>query len=254
LVVASAAASLNLSFTLCFITYEVEPVSQQQEKTIDELKIRFRYVTLVTGLFLTAVAVLAYIKLGRSPEIEGAMAIFAAGVALTALTYTAMNIHLVSTHQKQTLTMQAQAITIQQQAIQLQTQAIELQNETTNFNKKMRALDIVNQWNSPEIRKLTLIADDVGRDIENFSPKELADLLQNNKDKYMAAILTLNFLENMSLAIRHKLADEQFLKDFFKLTIRFYFSALKGIIDMERKTFKSNQIFNEIEDLLDKWS
>jgi Domain of unknown function (DUF4760) len=229
-------------------------MSQQQERTIDELNFRVRYITLFTGLFLTAVAVLAYIKLGRSPDIEGAMAIFAAGVALTALIYTAMNIHLVSTHQKQTLTMQAQAITIQQQAIKLQTQAIELQNETTKFNKRMRALEIVNQWNSPEIRKLTLIADDVGRDIENLTPKELADLLHNNKDKYMAAILTLNFLENMALAVRHELADEEFLKDFFKLTIRFYFSALKAIVDMERKTFKSSQIFNEIEDLLGKWS
>jgi hypothetical protein len=223
---------------------------------LDQLSVRLtvKYITLIVGLLATMFAVFIYIYLSKDgPKVEGIMATAAAGIALTALIYTAMNLHLLSDTQKETIQVQQQAITIQQQAATLQQQAFMLQQESTVFQKRMYATELVSQWNSPETKKITLVADAMGKDIKELNPREVADLLKRDKDKQVAVLLVLGFLENMALAIKHDLADEAFLKEFFHVTVKIYYHALKIVIELERKEYKNDSIFNEFEALVKRW-
>ena len=220
-----------------------------------------KYVTLITGIVVTILAVVLYVLLSKDgAKIEGTMAIFAAGIALTALIYTAMNVHLVSANQMQTIEVQKQAIEVQKQATQIQEQArqlqqlaIDIQHEDKITRKKIYASNLVQQWNEPETTKLTIVAQALDKEVMDLKPGEVSDLLQKDKDKQRAVFLVLNFLESMALAIKYDLADEQFLRAFFQDIFRVYYFTLQTFIQSEISRRQDLNVFPEFRALVEKW-
>jgi Domain of unknown function (DUF4760) len=213
-----------------------------------------KYVTLIAGIVLTVLIVVLYGLLNREgAKIEGMMAIAAAGIALTALIYTAMNVHLVSANQRQTIEIQKQATEIQKEAKQLQQLAMEFQHNEKIARKKVYASNLVMQWNDPETTKLTVVAQALDKEVMDLKPGEVADFLQENKEKQIAVFRVLNFLENMALSIKHDLADEQFLKEYFHDILKVHYFILQTFIQSEINTRKTLNVYPEFRALVERW-
>lgn len=245
--------------------------------------VTIRYFNLIVGVIATAVLVCIYLYFSTEKKAEVAVAIGAGGISLTALIYSALNVHLFYETQTQTLEVQRQTLAAQGDAIKAQREALERQDEANatqtamlelqrraldlqqegtgradeekKVARKLRAMQFVMSWNEPEMAKLTVVAKALGKSIKDLDPKEVAAFLQRdeNKDNQHSILLVLNFLENMALAIKHQLADDAFLQEYFQDIVRLYYYSLQTFIQAEIKAYQSENLFVEFRNLVKRW-
>ncbi|MDY6973867.1 MAG: DUF4760 domain-containing protein [Thermodesulfobacteriota bacterium] len=195
---------------------------------MDEIRINIyvRYAVLLLGVFLTIAAmVICYLWGGPSSTLDNVLKIFGSGIALTALVYAAMNVRLIYNSQQHNLEMK----------------------------RKSFSSDLISQFNSPEMTKLSIISYALKKDIKDLKPDEVVEYLEKDQDKKTAMVASLNFFEKLAISIEHGLADEKLLRDFFRGIVRSNFHALKGFIELKRKENQNNKIFEKFEALARRW-
>ena len=195
---------------------------------MDEIRINIyiRYAVLLLGVFLTIAAmVLCYLWGGSSSTLDHILEIFGSGIALTALVYAAMNVRLIYDSQQHNLLMK----------------------------RKSFSSDLISQFNSPEMTKLSIISYALKKDIKDLKPDEVVEYLEKDQDKKIAMVASLNFFEKLAISIEHGLADENLLRDFFRGIVRSNYHALKGFIELKRKENQNNKIFEKFEALARRW-
>lgn len=179
----------------------------------------------LTLLILPVVAALIYWTRSTAPRVEVVMAIVAAGIALTALIYSAITVNQILTTNEQRLV----------------------------ADRLKYAAELTTMFNDPEMPQLTLIANALGKDLVRLQPDEVNEYLQQNKDQELKMIYILNFFESMALAIEKGLADEMFLKEHFELIVRVNYQRLKIYIESQRIEYKSNVPSKKFEALAKRW-
>ncbi len=196
---------------------------------MDEIRINIyiRYAVLLLGVFLTITAmVICHLWGGSSSTLDNILKIFGSGIALTSLAYAAMNVRLIYNSQQHNL---------------------EIKRKTFSSN-------LITQFNSPEMTKLSIISYALKKDIKELKPEEVVEYLEKNQDKKTAMVASLNFFEKMAISIEHGLADENLLEDFFRSIVRNNYHSLKDFIELKRKENQNNKIFEKFETLAQRWS
>lgn len=183
-------------------------------------------------LLLPAIAAPLYWWRSSTPKIEVVMAIIAAGIALTALIYSAINVQqILSTNEKTLAT-----------------------HEETLANDRLKfAYELIADYNEPEMPQLTVIATALQTTLMELDPKEVYQYLQENKGAEMNVIYILNFFEGMAQAVDRKLADEALLKEFFQLIVRVNYRALETYITSLHKKFSSKVPGRKFKWLAERW-
>jgi len=153
------------------------------------------------------------------------MAIVAAGIALTALIYSAITVNQILTTNEQKLV----------------------------ADKLKYAAELIALYNDPAMPQLTLIASALGKDLVTLQPDEANVYLQQNKEEELKIIYILNFFECMALAIEKELADEAFLKEHFELIVRVNYQRLRIYIESQRIEYKSSVPSRKFEALAKRW-
>ena len=57
----------------------------------------------------------------------------------------------------------------------------------------------------------------------------------------------------MALAIKHGLADDTFLREYFQDIVRLYYYSLQAFINAEIKSYQSENLFIEFRNLVKRW-
>jgi hypothetical protein len=195
-------------------------------KSTFDFHVKGSYASLVLALLvLPLVAASLYWWLGSSRRVEVVMAIIAAGIALTALIYSAINVH----------------------------QILDTNEETLANNRLKFASELIASYNEPEMPQLTVIAAALSKTLIKLQPGEVNTYLQENKDAEMDIIYILNFFEGMAQAVDRKLADEAFLRDYFQLIVRVNYHALKMYIESQQKEYQSEIPGKKFKWLAERW-
>jgi hypothetical protein len=195
-------------------------------KSTFDFHVKGSYASLVLALLvLPLVAASLYWWLGSSRRVEVVMAIIAAGIALTALIYSAINVH----------------------------QILDTNEETLANNRLKFASELITSYNEPEMPQLTVIAAALSKTLIKLQPGEVNAYLQENKDAEMDIIYILNFFEGMAQAVDRKLADEAFLRDYFQLIVRVNYHALKLYIESQQKEYQSEIPGKKFKWLAERW-
>lgn len=192
---------------------------------MDELRISIKYAILVVGLILSVVVTVLFYFLDPSRSVQTALMILGTGIALTTLVYAAHNLKLLH----------------------------ESQQTGQDLERKRFSADLIRQYNSPEMTKLTVIAYELKKDIKDLQPGEVVAYLQDDshKKEREAMVLSLNFFERMAIAINHGIADEDLLKDFFRGIVRNNNLTLKGFIELRQRD--NPKVWEKFQKLATKW-
>ncbi len=96
-------------------------------------------------------------------------------------------------------------------------------------------------------------------EIDDDTPKDTGKTDQYHRiiqdaELNQAVIHVLGAFEDMAIAIKHQIADEQFLKDSMIIMIDIYFRAFRGYIIGLREEMKTEMLYNELEDLHKRWN
>lgn len=97
------------------------------------------------------------------------------------------------------------------------------------------------------------------KEIEDDTPKDTGKTdqyhrIKENTELNQAVIHVLGAFEDMAIAIKRGIADEEFLKDSMIVMIDIYFRAFRGYIFGLREEHKKENLYNELEDLHNKWN
>jgi hypothetical protein len=191
-----------------------------------QLQLTIKYITLIAGLVLSCLLVLAYLLFAQpNVRIEIIIAIAGSGIALTTLAYAAMNLHFL----------------------------LETEQQKLAAEKKKVAAQLAAEWNRPNMISLTIVGSEVGKAAKDLPLADFIKLLKDTK-KEASIIAILNYFERMELIIQHDMADEGFLKDFFYFSVNGYYHAYHDYINYKRQQMGNQHIFERFEALAKRWS
>jgi hypothetical protein len=200
-----------------------------ERKVMDKLKISFEinYKLAVIGLVITIAAVFLYLYFPKEcREVYlSVLSIIAVGIALTGFLYRVFQIHI----------------------------ALEQKSQELTFNKIQASANLISQWHSPEMAKLTVLAGELRLEANTKSPKQVSDILESSRDKKEAVVCLLNFLEKMALMVHLDAVDKDSCKRFFSVIVADYHFAFSDYIGKIRKTSKEDNIFIEFSNLHKEW-
>jgi len=121
-----------------------------------------------------------------------------------------------------------------------------------------RTLSFISRWNDPSFEKKQVISllrkahDHANSTVEGFIVQEIDKDDENNNLKSEINTI-LNFFEEMSLAIKNKLVDENTLYEFFKGIVLTYVEKFEPWMEVRRKNSKNKKIFQALTELRDRW-
>lgn len=194
---------------------------------MDRVTIRLKYVILIIGILLTILTIIA-IKVwgGTLFNLDICLKVIGSGIALTALVYATINVHLLY--------------------------------ETNEFNYQLKlkenSSNLISEFSDPEMAKLTTLSHSLKKDIKDLNTKEITDFLKNNHEKYLAIVTMLNFYEKLAIFIEHKLVDEKLLKDYFRGVVINTYHVMIGYIGNIRKEKENQKVFEKFENLAKSWN
>jgi hypothetical protein len=190
------------------------------------VNLTIRYITLVVGFLATiAVTIWAYFT-SSTHEPKDIVPVTVAGIAATALVYSAMSLH-------------ANQILNERKLLQ---------------EKKLLSLSLISEWHKPDMVHLTIVGAVLRKQIKDLQPKEVIEVLANDKEKQTAVVSMLNYMEKLAISVNVGVADEETLREFFDSIIRLYYHALKGFIEYKRIDLSDANVFIRFEDLAKRWS
>ena len=188
-----------------------------------KIQIKIRYITLFVSLLLTLIISVTYYISEKNLELT--LAMVGAGIALTAVIYSAISTNLI----------------------------YQIESEKFENERKKISMDFIEKWSNPEMSKLNSKASYALLKIQSLNDEELKTYLTENQDKQMAILNLLNLFENISIAVNNKIADEEILKSFYKEILCPSYSQLKKIISIIRHQEKNQNYWSEYETLIEKW-
>ena len=119
--------------------------------------------------------------------------------------------------------------------------------------KKRTSLDLITEWQSSDMAKITVIGKKIREKIKMLDGKAAMALIRADKSDQEAFVALLNFFEKLSIAIEHDLVDQAVLKDFFVPILPIYYSATRDVIQELRREFQSELVFTHFESVGKKW-
>lgn len=192
------------------------------------LNISWPYASVVLFLLiLPAVVAPLYWWLSSTRKVEVIMAIVAAGIALTALVYSAITVN----------------------------QILVTNEEKLDSDRKKYAAQIIDEYNDPTMPRLTTVAEALATELSKLKPGQVSEYLlkPENAGKEQQIILVLNFMEKLAFTVDFRLADEQLLKEYFQLIVRLYHRALKDYIEARQREFSSSDPGKKFGELAKRW-
>ena len=119
--------------------------------------------------------------------------------------------------------------------------------------KLLAAFQYIQRWNEPafsETRKQfrTLLAQVRGKPGE-----ELWQLLSADHDKRSVVLDVLNHFEELGLAVKKGILDEDVAKEYFRFIVAEYYSVFQGWIEKLRAHHTYPGAYIEMQSLRDKW-
>ena len=200
----------------------------KQNSSIDKLVISFsiKYAVLITGLATTCIlAIYFFYNLDRSLDV--AVKIIGLGIGVTTAIYAALNLHRIH----------------------------DVQIRNLALKKREFSFKLIDEFNSPEMSKLTLICHTIESELreKQHTSEQIMVILNGDENKRRAVISVLNFYEKMALTIKYDLSDEIVLKEFFLgLTTRTY-NAFEEYIRLKGNRDEKPKVFSEFIELVKKW-
>ena len=187
------------------------------------IQVKVKYITLIVSLLLTLIVSTVYYINEKNFELT--LAIIGAGIALTAVIYSAINTNLI----------------------------YHIESEKFKNEKRKISMDFIEKWSNPEMSKLNSKASYALIKIQSLNNEELKKYLTENQDKQMAILNLLNLFENISIAVNNNIADEDILKSFYKEIFCPSYSQLKNIISITRQQERNQNCWSEFETIIKKW-
>jgi hypothetical protein len=125
--------------------------------------------------------------------------------------------------------------------------------ETSMHRDAIRySLKLTNLLNSHEITEIRAkIIQEI--DHHNLSPKQMQQKINENSGLNAGVNTLLGYLEDVSIAIQTKCADEQTLYRSLKITVKYYFEIFHEYIKEERNQLKDVSLSGEFEKLYLAW-
>ena len=189
------------------------------------VNVRVRYITLLIGFLATVAVTIWAFFASSSHEPKDIVPVTAAGITATALVYAAMSLH-------------ANQILNERKLLQ---------------EKKQLSLNLIGEWHKPDMAKLTIVGAAVRKEVKDLHPKEVVDILTNDKEKQMAVVSMLNYMEKMAISVDVGVADEETLREFFDSIVRLNYHALRGFIEYRRTELSDASVFIKYEGLAKRW-
>lgn len=185
---------------------------------------KFRYVTLVLGALTTLLFVLLAYVGGQSSEIL--ISVTAAGSAITALIYTAINSHF----------------TARIHVEQLRTKKLE------------NAMYFIETSNTPDMVKAVHIGVNLQKEVKEKTSDQIRSLINSSEEKRQALIMILNYFERMGVIVRKEAADEEVLKEYWHAAVKRYYHCFEPWILSARNELQDAALFVETENLTKRWA
>ena len=193
------------------------------------INIKIKHRILVFGLLFILVSVVAYyFGFNGSPDYptheltKDIFSILSAEVAAIALVYTAVSI-----------------------------------NQTYEKEKKKYAGEFIKTFRSEEFTKYNIRLRDILKELSKAATQtEKEEVLKKIKseDEVIKSLgIVLNFFEEIAISIENDMADEAYLKNFFRGIVVGYFDGYRWLINERRKLNNEPYIYSKFETLANKW-
>lgn len=123
-----------------------------------------------------------------------------------------------------------------------------------NYERKLEAsARYVERWNNPSYLELKTKWRELNSSVENFTPEEIAAMLERDLEKRITVVEILNFFEEMAVAILTEMADEKLLKRTFCIAIRKAYQRYGHWIDVHRTNRNARAYWSETQTLYERW-
>lgn len=120
--------------------------------------------------------------------------------------------------------------------------------------KKAVALDFIHRWVDPGLRDLKQRGRGILRHFQEHPGIEEQTAYVANDPARLADLLdVLNIFENLAIAIRSELADEEIARRFFRTILLEYWHSAEAFIKTRRAERQNTVLYRELEWLFDRW-
>lgn len=190
------------------------------------LKLTVRHWALVAVLAISAIAAICYAWAhGWKVTLDDVVKILALGAGVATAVYAAMTMDLIYAAHR----------------------------ETTELKRKEFAAHLIERWQGKEMVEKLQAIDPFVKVAETMSSAQARAHLETEVPLRHACLSTLNFFEELAIAIAHGLADEPILKAFFRGVVVTYFGKLKHVVEGRRAAQSNMRIYIATQDLAEKW-
>jgi hypothetical protein len=187
------------------------------------INIRLKYVTLLSGVLITA-AVVGFFWYKAQP-VNVLFSAIAAGTAITALVYTAINSQFTS----------------------------QVYVEQLRVKKLENAMTFIEYSTSPEMVQAVDTGVALREEIKGKSPAEVKQLLANSPDKKKALIMIFNYFERLGVIVKLGAADEEALRHYYHAAVKRYWHSFRPWVEDMRNELQDAALFSETEYLVHRW-
>ena len=136
-------------------------------------------------------------------------------------------------------------------------QSITLNEERNNEIILSRTLSYIVRWNSSDYISAKKVAAEIREKISGKSVKEkeeeLDKFLNAAPERKQEIAHLFNFLEELCMALNHKLIDAELSKDFFRWIVIDYYGTFSVFIARRRTLTGNDRLYKDIEDLASSW-
>ena len=188
------------------------------------INVRINYITLIVGVLITAAIVLVAWKSSQKPEVL--LSIVAAGAAVTALVYTAINSQF--------------------------TRQVHL--EELRVKKLENAMAFIERSTSSEMIQAINLGVALREEVRGKNSDQVKQIIKSSPRKKEALVMIFNYFERLGVIVRLEAADEQALKDYYQAAIRRYWHSFNPWVHEIRSDLQDTTIFTETEKLVKRWS
>lgn len=215
---------------------------------MDTFNLTIRYKFFVLGLMLVGVVELMLWRFQQGVTTKDYLEVLAAGIALTALAYTALQVNNSYRVQERDFELRLKERTADIESKKLEKEA------DRQVRLKEKAADTIALFLTPSMAQLNATARELAESLSGLSPNEIKATLSNDAEKRHAALALLNFFEYVATCVKNNIIDEGVVRDFLEAALNFHYTHYRGYIELRRKELMSQTIFANLEYLSKKWS
>ena len=188
------------------------------------VNIRLKYVTLLAGVFGTALVVAFFWH--KTQPINVLFSVIAAGTAVTALVYTAINSQFTN----------------------------QVHIEQLRVKKLENAMTFIEYSTSPQMVQSVECGVALRDEVKGKSAQDIKLLLENAPDKKRSLIMIFNYFERLGVLVRLGAADEDALRNYYQAAVKRYWHSFRPWVEYMRNELQDTALFSEIEGLVDRWN